>query len=78
MPLTDQDNIITATQEERSAIVTEAEEALSALGIAESWECLVVGGLMGAKFSMCDKHYRDMLKRISDHVTSEIIKEQLN
>ena len=71
-------DIVSATEEQRCTIVSEAEEKLAALGINDSWECLAAGALMGAKFSMCEHHYRAMLQRMSDHVTGELVKDQLN
>jgi hypothetical protein len=74
----DTEEVVRATEEQRCAIITELEEKLAGLGIEDTWECLSVGGLMGAKFNMCEHHYRQILQRMSDHVTSELVKEQLN
>ena len=74
----DTEEIVTATKEQRLRIIAEAEEKLAGLGIEDTWECLAVGALMGAKFKTCEHHYREILQRLSDHVTSELVKEQLN
>jgi hypothetical protein len=64
--------------EARCVIVDEAAEKLEKLGIDDCWECLAAGALMGAKFTMCEHHYRAMLQRVCDHVTSELVQGQLN
>ena len=74
----DTEEIFTATEEQRCNILCDAEERLTALGIEATWECIAAGAMMGAKFSMCENHYKEMLERIRDHVTSELLKDQFH
>jgi hypothetical protein len=52
----DTQEIVTATEEQRCTIITDAEARLAELGIESTWDCLAAGAMMGAKFNMCDEH----------------------
>jgi hypothetical protein len=74
----DTDVTVSATEEQRCAIILEAEARLAALGVTDTWNCLIAGALMAAKFGTCDEHYREILQNVCDHVTAELVSGQDN
>jgi hypothetical protein len=71
----DTDVTVSATEEQRCAIILEAEARLAALGVTDTWNCLIAGALM-LQFGTCDE--TEILQNVCDHVTAELVSGQDN